>query len=91
LPPYRQPKIGEPYTRNELLEYCALCDEQIGERVMTVDLDAESGFWWKKYGTLELQLNNIRHLKLHTGELMERLGARAGIEVDWVGEKSQAG
>ena len=38
-------------------------------------------------GKLELQIYNLRHLQQHTGELMERLGSRAGIDVDWVGMK----
>ena len=31
--------------------------------------------------TLELQIYSIRHLQQHTGELMERLGARTGAEI----------
>jgi hypothetical protein len=33
----------------------------------------------------ELQIYTIRHLQQHSGELMERLGSRANISVDWVG------
>jgi hypothetical protein len=33
----------------------------------------------------ELQIYTTRHLQQHAGELMERLGARAGLEVEWVG------
>jgi hypothetical protein len=32
-----------------------------------------------------LQLNNIRHIQQHAGELCERLGAHGEIEVGWVG------
>jgi hypothetical protein len=35
---------------------------------------------------LELQLYNIRHLQLHTGELCERLGT-TGVDVEWVGAR----
>jgi hypothetical protein len=52
-----------------------------------LDPEAESGFYWLPMNKLELQIYNIRHLQQHTGELMERLGSRAGVEVDWVGMK----
>jgi hypothetical protein len=37
--------------------------------------------------TLELQIYSIRHIMQHAGELMERLGARTDVEIDWVGRK----
>jgi hypothetical protein len=37
--------------------------------------------------TLERQINSIRHIMQHTGELMERVGARADAQIDWVGSK----
>ncbi len=33
----------------------------------------------------ELQIYTIRHLQQHIGELMERLGSRAEVDVDWAG------
>jgi hypothetical protein len=88
-PPHREPQIGEPYTREELLEYCSLCAQQVEERVGVLDLEAESGFSWLRFGKLELQLYNMRHIQQHAGELMERLSARAGVDVDWVGRKAR--
>ena len=86
-PPHYVPQLGEPYTQDEILAYCALCEQQVRERVDALDLETASGFYWLPFGKLELQFYNIRHLQQHTGELMERLGARAGIDVDWVGSK----
>jgi hypothetical protein len=83
-PPYAAPAIGEPYDRDSLLEYLAFCQEQVRERVPQLDLEASSGFDWLPFGKLELQFYNMRHLQQHTGELMERLGTRAGIETHWV-------
>jgi len=83
-PPHREPLAGEPYSREELLAYCAICEEQVAQRVDALDLGAESGFYWLPFGKLELQLYSIRHIQQHTGELMERLGARVGVDVDWV-------
>ena len=83
-PPPAEPAISEPYDRDSLLEYLALCGQEVAERVPQLDLEAASGFDWLPFGKLELQFYNIRHLQQHTGELMERLGARAGIEIHWV-------
>ena len=85
-PPHEEPKIGEPYTQEEVLEYHEICQKQVEDVVASLYLDAESGFYWLPFGKLELQFYNIRHLQHHTGELGERLGTR-GIEVDWIGMK----
>ena len=87
-PPHDLPQLGEPYTPEELLAYCTICEQQVRERVDALDLEAGSGFSWLPFGKLELQFYNIRHLQQHTGELMERLGARAGVEVDWVDSRA---
>jgi hypothetical protein len=72
------------YTREEVLEYLGLCREEVKRNTAALDSAAPSGFHWLKFSKLELQFYNIRHLQQHTGELMERLGARASIDVDWV-------
>jgi hypothetical protein len=84
-PPHAAPKIGAPYSREELMEYLAAVKEQVQARVPKLDLEAASGFDWLPFGKLELQFYNIRHLQHHTAELYERLGARAGIDLDWIG------
>ncbi|HEY3288530.1 MAG TPA: DinB family protein, partial [Anaerolineae bacterium] len=78
---------GQPYTRAEVLEYLAFCQQLVAEKVPHLNLEAESGFFWLPFNKLELQIYNIRHLQQHTGELYERLGTRAGIEFDWVSTK----
>jgi hypothetical protein len=86
-PPHAPPQIGEPYDQSSVLEYLAFCQQQVVERVPQLDLEAASGFDWLPFGKLELQFYTIRHIQQHTGELMERLGTRAGVEIDWVGAK----
>jgi hypothetical protein len=86
-PPHSPPHIGEPYDKDSLLEYLAFCQVQVAERVPQLDLEAAAGFDWLPFGKLELQLYTIRHIQQHTGELMERLGSRADLEIDWVGMK----
>lgn len=86
-PPHDLPKIGEPYRKEEVLAYLEYVCIQVDEKMAALDLDAgSSGFPWLSFGKLELQIYNIRHLQQHTGELMERLGSRANIEVEWRGK-----
>lgn len=73
-----------PYEREELVEYLVVCQDQVKERIPKLDLEADSGFHWLPFNKLELQIYNIRHLQQHTGELMDRLGTRAEVEIDWV-------
>ncbi len=87
-PPHDLPKIGEAYTREDVLAYLAFVRKQVQERIPALDLEAASGFEWQPFGKLELQFYNIRHLQHHTAELYERLGSRAGIEMDWIGTAS---
>jgi hypothetical protein len=82
-----KPKIQEPFTKEEMLDYLEVCKLQVAEMTRQLDPDAESGFAWLHFNKLELQFYNIRHIQQHAGELMERLGTRANIDVAWVGKK----
>jgi hypothetical protein len=75
-----------PYDRATVLEYLDLCVDEVQARVPQIDLAAPSGFEWLPFDKLELQIYSIRHVQQHAGELMERLGSRAGLELDWVGK-----
>jgi len=79
----------EPYDKDAILEYLTFCQQQVAERVPGLNLEAGSGFDWLPFNKLELQIYTIRHIQQHAGELMERLGSRAGIEIDWVGQKHE--
>jgi hypothetical protein len=83
-PPHDEPKIGQPYTKEELLEYLDFCREEVETKVDILELEGASGFNWQPFDKTELQFYNIRHLQQHVGELCERLGNQ-NIEVDWVG------
>jgi hypothetical protein len=82
-----QPENREPYTKEDLLDYLDLCQQQVDEKTSQLNLEDESGFAWLPFSKLELQIYNIRHIQQHAGELMERLGIRANVEVDWIGMK----
>lgn len=80
-----EPHLGEPYDKASVLEYLDVCKQEVKKRVPHLDLEGESGFYWLPLDKLELQIYTIRHIQQHAGELMERLGTQADIEIDWVG------
>jgi hypothetical protein len=82
-----RPASREPYSKEDILAYLKICQEQVDEKTKQLKPDAESGFSWLPFNKLELQIYNIRHIQQHAGELMERLGTRANIDVDWIGMK----
>lgn len=85
-PPHKSPNIGEPYSKDQVMEYVNICDEMIDAAVEAFDLDApECGFWWYKMSKLEHQFVNIRHTQHHAAQLMDRLRQVAGEGVEWIG------
>ncbi|MCL4506099.1 MAG: DinB family protein [Chloroflexi bacterium] len=86
-PPHDPVLIDEPYDKATVLDYLTFCQQQVAERMPALNMEAPSGFDWLPFNKLELQIYNIRHLQQHAGELMERLGTQAGIELDWVAMK----
>lgn len=85
-PPHDQPKVVEPYTKADVLEYWAVCDAMVDTAVDALDLDAsECGFWWYKLPKLDHQINNIRHVQHHAAILSARLRAAVGADVEWRG------
>ena len=88
-PPHRAPKIGAPYSKTEILEYLALCQDEVEDKVDALDLKADSGFNWLPINKLELQFYNIRHIQHHTGQLDDRLRNGAAINIRWIGTKPE--
>ena len=78
-------KGDSSYPKEDILEFLDFCRNEVGEKVAKLDLEANSGFDWIPFNKQELQFYNIRHLQHHTGELCERLGTVAGIDIKWVG------
>ena len=53
-PPHDMPKIGDPYPKDDVLEYCRHTREMVAPRVAALDLSAPSGFEWIPKTTTEL-------------------------------------
>lgn len=86
---HHDPETGLAFTQVEVLEYLAFVQAQVLEKVPHLDLQAASGFDWLSFNKLELQLYTIRHIQQHAGELYERLGTSANIDLDWVDQTPQ--
>ena len=76
--------VDTPYTKSELRDYLKFCHTEVDRQTALVNLEAPSGFHWLPFNKLELQLYNLRHVAHHTGQLVDRLRARAGVSVGWV-------
>jgi len=87
--PNDKPEIGDPYQKEDVLEYLDFCRGQIDEKVPELNFTDDSGFSWLPIDKMELQFYNIRHLQHHTGELCERLGTQVNIDVNWIGIKHE--
>lgn len=85
--PEQMPRIGEPYSQRDVLDFLAVCREQIDAHTPALDLLGPSGFEWIPLNKLELQTYSIRHLQQHVGELSGRLDREANISIDWIGQK----
>jgi hypothetical protein len=86
-PPHNEPKISEPYTRDDILEFLLMCKEEVDLKLDSINLYAESGFSWLSFNKLELQFYNIRHIQHHTGQLYERLRTQFNMGPGWVAMK----
>lgn len=84
--PPREAKSGNPYNKDEILEYFALCEKNLEHKILPIDLKTASGFEWLPFNKLELQFYNIRHIQHHTAQLIERMRQDAGESINWVGK-----
>jgi hypothetical protein len=79
------PLIADPYSKEDVLEYCAFCEGLVDEAVDALDLNApECGFYWYRMPKLEHQIVNVRHLQHHTAQLASRIREATGGGVRWV-------
>jgi hypothetical protein len=87
--PYELPEGAEPLSRAEILDYVRFVDSLVDSTVDGLDLASEeTGFpWIPNMSKLSQQLENLRHIQGHVGQLSELLMARE-IDVDWVGKSA---
>ncbi len=88
-PPHAEPKIGEPYGKDEILELGELVAAMVAQQVRGIPLDEPSGFPWLPFSRGELHVYNIRHIQHHTGQLIDRIRERCGTGVEWIGMEQE--
>jgi len=80
------PLLPEPYSREQVLEYCMFCDAMVDSALDSFDLlSPESGFSWYRVSKLEHQIINIRHIQIGAAHLAARLRAALNVGLNWVG------
>jgi hypothetical protein len=67
---HRTPHASRPMSKSALLDYLAFIEQYVASHGLRTD-------------KLEPALASMRHIQQHTGELYERLGSRAGIQLHW--------
>ncbi len=88
IPPHDAIEIGEPYERQQLIDWCERCRSRVDEIVLAETdetLAAEVDFEWIPFSRLELHLYNLRHIQHHIAQLSLELKFQTGQGVDWVG------
>jgi hypothetical protein len=78
-------KPGAPFSKDEILKRLALVEQDVVEQIPLMNIDGESGYNWIST-KLELQLDNIRHIQQHAGELYERL-SKYDVKLNWTSQK----
>ena len=81
---HHDPDGDIPFTKDEVLEYLAVAEQEIRRCVPVSDLEAESGFHWYPVGKLEMHLISIRHIQHHAAQLSLRLRLDHQIDIPWV-------
>lgn len=87
-PPHHAPRVGEPYTKDEVLSYCEHLQSTLAERIAPLELEGPSGFFWLPFTKFEIQIYNIRHIQHHAGQLIDRLREKQNIGIEWIGSRA---
>lgn len=80
------PKVLEPYTKAEILEYLDFIDANMAGWMRSLDLSSpESGYrWYPNMSKYEHIFVNLRHLSLHQGQLSELAFADGVEDIRWI-------
>jgi hypothetical protein len=82
------PLVPDPYSKSQILAYCAICDEMVNGTLDRLDLhSSESGFSWYPVSKLEHQIINIRHIQHGAAQIADRVRAASDLGTDWVGAR----
>lgn len=86
--PFDPVEIGEPYERQQLLDWCDCVRKQVDDVVLAESEEAMAAvadFPWMEFSRAECHLYNIRHIQHHVAQLSLELKFQTGTGVTWVG------
>ncbi len=99
--PHRPPQTGEPYAKEQVLEYWHICERMVDRAIDGLDLlDPDCGFSWHRQpsgeddatcsSVAEHQIMAVRHIQHHVAQLSDRLRGASEAGVDWVRARRNA-
>jgi hypothetical protein len=82
-PPFEEVIADEPYSKSDMIEFSEFVNSKIP--VYLDDMKPEERCWphWYDEVQLEFQLNNIRHIQHHIGQIIERQDIASNFKYDW--------
>jgi hypothetical protein len=75
-----------PYSKDEMLEYLAHIKDNMPSYLERMQPDNNCWPSWYDENQLEFQINNIRHIQHHIGQLNERLNNLIPFDYWWFGK-----
>ena len=87
FPPHDTIEPGEPYTKEQLLNFETRCRQRVDEVIPAEtpeSLAAPVDLEWIPFSRFELHLYNIRHIQHHVAQLSLELKFQTGTGVDWI-------
>ena len=83
-PPFEKIILKEKYSRQEMLYFIDFVKTNIPGYLNKLEPDKKCWAFWYDLSQFEFQLNNLRHLQHHTGQLIERLDYIEEIDYEWL-------
>jgi hypothetical protein len=72
-----------PFTRGEMLEYAQFVENNIPIYLSRMEPEEKCWPFWYNESQLEFQLNNLRHIQHHIGEIIERHDIKIDLPYTW--------
>ena len=73
----------EPYTKDEMIHFISFVKDKIPGYLSKMKPKEKCWPYWYNESQLEFQLNNIRHMQHHIGEIIERHDIKNDFPYQW--------
>jgi hypothetical protein len=72
-----------PYTREDMMEYSMFVEKNIPNYLINLEPENKCWPYWYNESQLEFQINNLRHIQHHIGEIIERHDIKKYLSYIW--------